>query len=667
MIRGQQTPLPFFEPASVWKAPDLGTLPTWAGARRVAVDTETKDEQLPQLGPGVRRRGNHICGYSVAIEDGPSFYIPLRHMGGGNVDAIQGLNYLRHEAAKFEGDVCGAGLQYDLDWLAEEDIHFKRARFFRDVQVAAPLVNELFHSYSLQSIADRAGVPGKDESTLMEALASYGYVAPNAKRGLHVLPARLVGPYGEQDARLPLTLLGRLEREIDEQDLWRVYDLESRVLPILVKMRRRGVRVSFDRLDQVERWSRIQQEEAHNEVARITGVRLQLAEVTKAESLARVVRAMGVEPPRTRTGKVSVTAALLEGLKHPAATALNYAREMSRLRSAFCDSIREHAIHYPDGDARIHCTFNQLRRSKEDEGGDEDDDGEGGRYGRLSCVDPNLQQQPSPDKKSYGKMWRSIYLPERNTVWGTLDYSQQEPRMGVHFAVKSGARYIGDEAWQAALRAQAQYREDPTKDFHDMMTRMVYGDDVLERVGAKEFKKLRGFCKTIQLGLSYGMGGAKLCRKLGLPTKIIENKKGQLVEVAGDEGQAIIDRFNKEVPFIRSTAWAAQKRGKANGYITTLSGRRCRFPKDEFGNWDWTHKSFNRLIQGSSADQTKMALVQLDEAGYFYQLQVHDEIDGSFANDNEARKAAEVMENCIPLEVPFRVDVEVGESWGEAA
>lgn len=664
--QGHQAPLPFFAPRSEWVAPDLGTLPSWKGARRVAFDLETRDEQLTSMGPGVRRKNCYIVGYSFAVEDGPKAYVPLRHDGGGNVDVTNGLNYLRAQAADFEGDIAGAGLQYDLDWAASEGVEFKKARFFRDVQIAAPLLNELELSYSLESIAGRAGIPGKDETLLTEALAAYGYRPPHVKRGLWVLPARYVGPYGEQDATLPLQLLARQERELEEQDLWRVWDLESRVLPILVAMRRRGVRVSLERLAAIEEWSRSRQIEALAEVKRETGVQLAPVEVTKPEAVAMVLKALGVEVKKTSKGKTSIKNEQLSALSSPAGKLLVVAREMAMLRSTFVDAVREHAIINPYTDeARIHCSFNQLRRSKDEDGDDEDT--KGAAYGRLSCENPNLQQQPSPDKKDYGKRWRSIYLPDDGELWGTFDYSQQEPRMAIHYAVLAGAAYIGAFAHEAALRAAQQYHQDPKTDFHDMMTRMVYGDDIYERVGKDQFKLLRRGCKEIYLGLSYGMGGPKLCRKLGLPTKVIEGKGGRMIEVAGDEGQKLIDTFNAKVPFVRQTAFVAQQRAKEVGYIVTLSGRRCRFPKDEFGNYDWTHKAFNRLVQGASADQTKMALVALVDAGFSLQLQVHDEVDRGVANDNEARDVATIMETCADLTVPSRVDIEIGLSWGEAA
>jgi DNA polymerase I-like protein with 3'-5' exonuclease and polymerase domains len=79
-----------------------------------------------------------------------------------------------------------------------------------------------------------------------------------------------------------------------------------------------------------------------------------------------------------------------------------------------------------------------------------------------------------------------------------------------------------------------------------------------------------------------------------------------------------------------------------------------------------TYKGLNRLIQGSAADQTKAAMVALHKAGFDIRLQVHDEIALSVRNREEAREAADIMQNAVRLEIPSRVDIEVGRSWGEA-
>jgi DNA polymerase I-like protein with 3'-5' exonuclease and polymerase domains len=665
--------LPLFEPDSGWIAPRISDLPTTWGSGRVGIDCETRDELLTKLGPGVRR-GAYIVGISFAIEDGPSFYLPIRHGGGGNMDPEAVLNYVRDCAARFDGILCGANLGYDLDFLAEEKIVFPNVKWFRDIQVADPLINELHFNYSMEAISERWSITGKDETLLREALSAYGYKDKTAKSGIWALPAKHVGPYGEQDARLPLAILRRQEREIEAQDLWGVYNLESRVLPVLVKMRRRGVAVSQDRLDQVERWSKEQQQlaiDAANQV--LTGHRLGFHDITNTNVVARVLREIGIELPKTKTGKDSVTGAILDSIDHPVADHLRRAKKMSTLRSTFVDGVKHHLTN-----GRAHCTFNQLRRQKDDGSGDT----EGAAFGRLSSANFNFQNQPARDEE-IGPMWRSIYVPdfvEDGCQWAALDYSQQEPRQAVHSAIESGPKAIGQAAYESALEAARRYRDDPTMDFHQMMADMA---------GIK-----RKPAKNIFLGLSYGMGGAKLCRDLGLPTawrlqwgqgrqrksRDFETREecaakanagreaGYQVrfwEVAGKEGQTLTDTFDKRVPFVRRMAQYMQDTAEKQGYIETLSGRRCRFPKKDDGTFDWLHKAFNRRIQGGSADQTKMALVAMDDEGLYVQLQVHDEIDGSMTPE-DARRGAEIMENVVQLSVPMKVDVEMGPSWGES-
>jgi DNA polymerase I-like protein with 3'-5' exonuclease and polymerase domains len=260
-------------------------------------------------------------------------------------------------------------------------------------------------------------------------------------------------------------------------------------------------------------------------------------------------------------------------------------------------------------------------------------------------------------------MWRSIYIAEPGALWGQLDYSQQEPRWAVHFGVVSGPNRVSPIGYKSACEARDRYRNDRKTDAHTMFTKMVHGEDV---VNWPDFKVKRDINKQIYLGICYGMGGPKLCRQIGLPTKIIAHwKTGRSIEVAGDEGQALLDLVNERVPYVKKTAEAVEAVAKQRGFVRTVSGRKCRFPVDEHGNPDWTFKAFNRVIQGSSADQTKTALVALDREGFDIRLQVHDEYDGMFGSEAEARRAADIMENCMPCEVPAKVDVGLGPSWGE--
>lgn len=633
-------------PESDWVAPILSHLPSWAGAKRICIDVETCDPQLKKLGIGVRRDG-YVVGFSFTIEDGPTTYLPIRHAGGDNLDEGAVLRYMRENAAIFTGDLVGANLSYDLDYLWAEGIFFPNVRYYRDIQIADPLINELQQSYSLQNIALRYGFAGKEQGLLEEAARDFKV---DPKGGLWQLPARFVGPYAEADTKQPLLVLRKQERLLDDQDLWDIYNLESKVLPVLVKMRQRGVLIDQRKLEEVEKYSLAEEVKALAQVKHLTGCNINVGDVWKAEALAPALTAIGVSLGKTPTGKTNVDKDVLTSIDHPVAAALSWARKINKLRTTFATSVRNYMVN-----GRIHCTFNQMAR--EDDKGDQ----KGARYGRLSCVDPNLQQQPSKDE--FAKMWRSIYIPEDGKLWASCDYSQQEPRWTTHYAALMNLP-------KAKIAAQA-YHDDPLLDNHQFMADLT---------GLP-----RKYAKNLFLGLCYGEGGAKLSRDLGLPTRwavshgrrqpmeFFDTKDeamkkrtgtGRVFEVAGEAGQQIINTFDERAPFIRELAKRCERRVQEVGCITTGGGRKLHFPQKDDGSYDWTHKALNRLIQGTSADQTKKALVELDAAGHFIQLQVHDEINASVTDNAEAEAMADIMKNVMKAEVPFRVDVEIGDSWG---
>jgi DNA polymerase I-like protein with 3'-5' exonuclease and polymerase domains len=415
------------------------------------------------------------------------------------------VEYLRYQAARYTNDIVGARLSYDLDYLAQMGVDFPCATF-KDVQVAEPLLDELQRSYSLAAILERYGLEPKDETLLRQAADQFKL---DPKNDLWRLPARYVGPYAEADAALPLQLLERQEPELERQGLLKAWKLECEVLPVLVRMRRRGVRIDFDNLDRMDRWSRAEETMAWGELQRLTGVAVAVGDAMKAEVVAATLKAIGIQTPITaNTKRPSITKEWLESLEHPAGKVIRRARKMSQLRTTFINSIRAHEVK-----GRVHCTFNQTVSQ------DDDGDPSGAAYGRLSCVDPNLQQQPARDPE-IGPAWRATYLPDEGGQWGQLDYSQQEPGLALHFAVASGPTWIGEAAHRSALEAAQRKREDPSMDYHTMFTAMVHGDHVLTLPkGSKELKALRDPAKNTFLGIVYGMGGPKLCRTLGYPTK----------------------------------------------------------------------------------------------------------------------------------------------------
>ena len=287
---------------------------------------------------------------------------------------------------------------------------------------------------------------------------------------------------------------------------------------------------------------------------------------------------------------------------------------------------------------RIHADIHQLRS-----------DGGGTITGRFSYSNPNLQQLPARNEV-IGPMIRSLFLPEEGDKWGSFDYSSQEPRIVVHYA--SLLEFRG------ASEFVEKYREDKYSDFHQIAADIV-------GVPRKQ-------AKTINLGLFYGMGVTKLAGQLGLELS---------------DAKDLFAKYHAEVPFVREMSEFAANRAGKKGSIRTLLGRKCRYEKWEpalfgvhkplthkeafetYGNGirrAFTYKALNALIQGSAADQTKMAMVMLAEEGLLPLVQIHDELAMSVPDEATARRIQEIMETCVTLQVPSVVDAEIGPSWGEA-
>lgn len=276
----------------------------------------------------------------------------------------------------------------------------------------------------------------------------------------------------------------------------------------------------------------------------------------------------------------------------------------------------------------------------------------GGIVHHNSMAAPNLQQVPSRHE-IIGPMVRSLFLPEEGQMWAANDFSSQEPRILIHYANLLNL--------PGADKVVQAYRTDPATDFYQIVANAA-------SISRKE-------AKVCSLGMMYGMGKNKLAGQLDMPV---------------DEASELISTFHQKVPFLRGTVDAVMRRIEhpaSGGCIRTLLGRKCRFPLWEPTAWGinkalpyeqamveygprikraMTYKGLNKLIQGSAADQTKAAMVALDKAGFRVLLQVHDELAVSVNTREEAEEAARIMCTAVELEVPSRVDVELGPSWGEA-
>lgn len=617
-----QTVFPQFLPSSRWTPAPVRTLPDWGGAPFVSIDTETRDPHLLDLGIGVRR-GGFVCGISFSTGE-KSWYLPVRH-ADGNLPYQEVSNYLRYQALRFTGSLVGANLSYDLDYLAEMGVVFDKAAFC-DIQVAESLLDEWRPSFSLESLAGYYKLTGKDEGPLKEAAALHGVMNP--KSIMDEYPSHVVAPYAMWDAELTLRIYERQRPGLDRLEAaWRQ---EQQLLRVLLDMRRRGIRIDMSALGRVAETAEIRIKEQIARLRTLTLLTFSPADFIKAGPVANaIMRDRGIECPRSaKTGKPVADKKWLASIDSPAAACILEARKWITLQNLFIASLQRHHVN-----GRIHPTYRQCRSSAK-----WDAEESGAAFGRISCTNPNLQQ--TPGKEEIGKLCRRVYLPDHGGQWISADYSQQEMRLAVHCAVN--AKCTGAEKFAAAWKADA------TMDTYQKIADMC--------------EIPRAAAKVITLGVMYGMGGAKMCRTLGLPVSsaII---RGVNREVAGPDGKRLLRRYYENFPFLKQLSRFFTDLATNFGHVKTLGGRTCRFEKVA-GVVIETHKALNRVIQGSASDQTKQALIQCHAAGLTILTTLHDEIDFS-GGAADAAKAKSIMENVIPLEVPVVAETSMGPTWSD--
>ena len=595
-------------------------------AKEIAIDLETKDTNIKTKGAGWATFDGHIVGFAVAAFD-QQWYFPIHHDAGGNMDSAITTAWMQ-EVLKTPATKIFHNASYDVGWLLVNGFEINGP--IVDTMIAAALVNENRYSFSLNACAKDYLGEIKNETFLNEKAKEWGI---DAKADLWRLPAGYVGFYAEQDAGLTLKLWQRFKTEISKQSLNDVWEMEMELLPILIETRRRGIRVDEEKAQKLKKEFKAKENIILKKIKDETTIK---PDIWAARSVAQVFDRMGIEYPRTaKTDEPSFTQNWLVNCNNPIAQLIREAREINKFHSTFIDSIQRF-VHK----GRIHSEINQLRS---DQGGTVS--------GRLSYSNPNLQQIPARNKE-FGNKIRSLFLPEEGKQWGSFDYSQQEPRLVAHYAASVNENFSGADEFIEAYKNEAA-------DFHQIVADMA---------GIS-----RTHAKTINLGLFYGMGKAKLARELG---------------ISKDNAENLLQKYHARVPFVKRLAEAVTNSSSKYGFIRTIKGRKCRFDMWEpatfgmnkamqyeeakaiYGNnirRAFTYKALNRLIQGSAADQTKQAMINCYKQGFKPLLQIHDELCFSINSENDISKVKEVMENAIEeLKVPFKVDIALGKSWGEA-
>ena len=612
---------PLFKPQTEWVEPE--TFPDLSKYDEIAIDLETKDPDLKTKGSASCRGIGDVVGIAIAVFNWSGYY-PIAHENGPNMPRKKVLSWFE-DVLKTPASKIFHNAMYDVCWIRRLGLTVHGT--IVDTMTVASLVNENKFRYDLNSVAKEYVGIGKNETFLNAAAKDWGL---DPKAEMYKLPAMFVGEYAEKDAEITLALWQELKKEINHQDLHSIISLEQQVFPCLVDMKWRGVRVSEDQVDILEKKLQATYDKCMDRIKDATGI---FPEIWAAKSIAKVCDKLGVEYERTKkTGAPSFTKNSLEKSTNLIMKSIAKARRMDKLKKTFIHSIKNFVYK-----GRIHSDIHQLRG---DQGGT--------ITGRLSYSHPNLQQLPNYSDVGMGI--RSIFLPEEGCKWGCFDYSQQEPRLVVHFALQTpGVTGLGDIV--------EQYKEG-SADFHQIVADIADID--------------RAEAKTINLGLFYGMGQAKLQTQLG-----IDND-----EVAKE----FLKNYHSKVPFIKQLIKGVMNRAQRIGRIRTLGGRYCRFdmwePKQfgmhkpltfeqaelEIGIGDmkraFTYKALNKLIQGSAADMTKQAMINLHKEGITPMIQIHDELDISVESEDQSNTIIQIMENAIPLDIPNEVDYEFGPDWG---
>ncbi len=622
-----------FAPKSEWIPPM--ELPDITTAKKIAIDVETRDPDIKTNGPGWATGNGEVVGYAVAV-DGWSGYIPIRHLGGGNLDEKIVNKWLK-KVFECPADKIMHNAQYDAGWIKRMGFDLK-GRII-DTMLIASLLDENRFSYSLNALSYDLLGKTKSEKGLVEAARSFG-VDPKAE--MWKLPAMHVGAYGEADAELALELWNYFSIQLGKEDLWNIVNLELDLLPCLIEMTWRGVRVDQDRVEQTRNSLVKRERQVMKEIKKVAG---RDVEIWAAQSLVKAFDKVGLQYPKTEKGAPSFTKLFLQENNHPLAQLIVEARNLNKTTGTFLQTIMKHC----HADGRIHSHINQIRS----------DDG-GTVSGRLSMNSPNLQQIPARDPE-IGPMIRSLFLPEEGEQWAAIDFSQQEPRILVHYAhVYGQSRNLPLEGASDFVQA---YNDDPNTDFHTMVAEMA-------NIPRKQ-------AKVVNLAMMYGMGVGKLSEQL---------------DISMDDAKSLINQYHKRVPFVKGLMNGVMNRlndKSSSGSIRSILGRKCRFDRwepdtfamnkalpyqeavQEYGATTrlkraYTYKALNRLIQASAADMTKQAMVNLYKEGLVPLTQIHDEIAMSVTNKEQAKYIADIMVSAVPLEVPNVCDVEIGPSWGEA-
>ena len=667
------------------------------GVDTVAIDIETYDPNLKTKGLGAVRQDGFITGVAVATGK-ETVYFSLKHSDDDKSEEELKEFWDQMNTKLLQNDKIAKVFHnaiYDVCWLRATTGKMLKGRLL-DTMVAASVIDENRFKYGLDALAKDFLDENKYKYDLQEKTFEWsGGMQRDPMSNMHKLPSSVVKDYAKQDVDLTLKLWNLFNKKLDKTLYTKtennkvytcrnIFELETRLFPCLVEMKFKGVRIDTQKLEHLGKRLIRRRDNLLSIIKKHTGLKLQLWAATSIKQLLdnRKITKFEKTP---KSGMPKLPKDFLKTHEDRFLRMVSKAREADKAVNTFIEGLKSYIYK-----GRIHADINQIKG-----------DGGGTVTGRFSMSNPNLQQIPS--KGYIGKKMRELFIPEEGHTWGSFDYSQQEPRIVVHYAIKHGLSETED------LKERF---DDDKADFHQVVADMA-------KISRKQ-------AKTINLGLFYGMGKGKLQAELNL-----------------DKAQAktLFDTYHRKVPFVKELSDNLIQFAAKNKLIFTLEDRFCRFDKYESvnkrwdnnkrkfqewdpeaieikqsdgkikykGDWitpklftreeawtkfkllfnakskekdeqlteeqrqDWfknyfspafTYKALNRLVQGSAADMTKKAMVLLYEKGIVPHIQIHDELCVSIKDQETRNTIQKIMETAITLEINNKVDYEVGTNWG---
>jgi DNA polymerase I len=494
-----------------------------------------------------------------------------------------------------------------------------------------PIDDTMLISYSLEGGAHGHGMDELAELHLGHRTIKYDEVTGTGKARIGFAEVALdkARDYAAEDAEVTLRLHRTLKPMLLAERLTVVYEtIERPLVPVVAAMERAGIKLDRKKLAELSADFEGRIHKLEKQVHKLAGREFNIGSPKQLGEVMFDELGLG-EGKKGKTGAYSTGADVLEELAaqgHDLPARVLDWRQLSKLKSTYTDALQEQ-IHPDTG--RVHTSFALAATST----------------GRLSSTDPNLQNIPI--RTDEGRRIREAFVAEEGHRLLSVDYSQIELRLAAHMADVGPLK----EAFAKG------------EDIHALTASQVFGVPV---EGMDPMVRRRA--KAINFGIIYGISAFGLAQQLGIPQ---------------GEARAYIDAYFKRYPGIRDYMERTKEAARAQGYVTTLFGRRCHMPgitdKNPARRSFMERAAINAPLQGSAADIVKRAMIRVPAAlakaklGAKMLLQVHDELlfEVPLAEiDATAALMKQVMEGaCAPaleLSVPLIADTGVGDSWAEA-